>query len=363
MVIYLLIYLLIIFFNLMSYFRKRPELAFNILSILLSLLSAFRYEIGTDYETYVQIYNQIPPISSIFTNLPFIEPGFYYLGSIFKSLGLESPTFFFTISIISFSVLKNALKRFNYSNLLAALLVYFSFFYLSFHMNVIRHGIMASFVWLAFSYIPEKNFKLFFLYILIGISFHISAIIFIPAYWLLNMNIRYKDLRIIIPLAIIISFIPVFQILSKLIPSTTMIGLQLDFYINQYYEGADSSYGITVGFIVNCLILILLLLKKSILVKHLRHPNIFLNALIFGLILLIALNKYGVFVERLVSVFYLSLILLIPTIVLVFKRGMSRIIVYVIIFTYLSAVFYKNTHVVERSGEYQYIPYRTILNK
>ncbi|MFT0334817.1 EpsG family protein [Bacteroides thetaiotaomicron] len=121
----------------------------------------FRYNIGADWETYVIIYNrQIPSLLDPEYRI-LMEPLFWILGSLCKTLGLSYACFFIILSLISFVVLFIVIRRIGCGYIYLPILLYFCLFFCQFQLNIVRHGIMASFVWLAFSYIKECSLKKF----------------------------------------------------------------------------------------------------------------------------------------------------------------------------------------------------------
>ncbi|MFT0207324.1 EpsG family protein [Bacteroides thetaiotaomicron] len=69
--------------------------------------------------------------------------------------------FFIILSLISFVVLFIVIRRIGCGYIYLPILLYFCLFFCQFQLNIVRHGIMASFVWLAFSYIKECSLKKF----------------------------------------------------------------------------------------------------------------------------------------------------------------------------------------------------------
>lgn len=160
--------------------------------------SAIRYDIGTDYLNYVDIYNNIQ-------NYTWIEPGFYFLNIALNELGLSSngaiAVFSFIFTLISFSCYpkKNAWLV---HLCLICILWFFSF-------NGIRQSIAIAISILAVSKFIQKKYYSFFLLILIGSTFHLSIYIILITCLIslipINDKIKNYPLPILFILIILIS--------------------------------------------------------------------------------------------------------------------------------------------------------------
>lgn len=158
--------------------------------------SAIRYDIGTDYLNYVDIYENIEYHK-------YIEPAYYYLNLGLNLLGADSQ-WVFIISAFIFSFV--SFKSYPTKNAwiihvaLMGMLWFFSF-------NVVRQAIAISFCLLAISKFLNGQPKYFFVLTLIASLFHTSAILifitgmisFIP----LNRKIKNSIIPIIFILIIL----------------------------------------------------------------------------------------------------------------------------------------------------------------
>lgn len=59
-------------------------------------------------------------------------------------------------------------------------------------MNVARNAIAILLGYTAFHWIKERKFAPYFLQILMAVSFHKSALVFLPLYWLVNRRWKYR---------------------------------------------------------------------------------------------------------------------------------------------------------------------------
>lgn len=180
--------------------KLRP---FIILLVFLGLfiIPAIRYEVGTDYvgtyqKTYYQILNNYEQIR--------IDFGFFLLNKIIIALqGNYKWVFSITSFIIAYFSIKSIDEQSQIKKL--SLIIYICGTFFFFAMNGVRQAISLSIFYYSLKYIEKKDFKKYLLLNVIGTSFHTSAIIFIPMYFLLDKNIGKKKMLISILIVAIIS--------------------------------------------------------------------------------------------------------------------------------------------------------------
>ncbi|MFT0447935.1 EpsG family protein [Bacteroides thetaiotaomicron] len=160
--------------------------------------------------------------------------------------------FFIILSLISFVVLFIVIRRIGCGYIYLPILLYFCLFFCQFQLNIVRHGIMASFVWLAFSYIKECSLKKFVFFLLIAAGFQLAALAFFPFYFLLNRCYMQKSVVTLIFISLIFVMLGVSQKILLLGTKIPVFGEFVNYYILDFYgRNVDASYGFSVGMIVN----------------------------------------------------------------------------------------------------------------
>lgn len=241
--------------------------------------SSFRYNAGSDYFSYLDIintnYRDVEISNLILMDISnfFNFPQFYFI----------STSFIYIISIIF------ALKKINALNYLTIFL--FLFFLMSYitSFDIIRQMVATSLLFLSFSYLlNKKNYKSFFL-ILLAISFHKSAIIFIVAilYYYLFARKEFKlYIYIFLPLIFFLFFDKIVYFISK----------NLNLYYH-YFDVAVSNVGYKSFVIILIFYLILIFFAKIYSVKE-RLFWIFFNMFFLVILLQSALLLYGYHLYR-----------------------------------------------------------------
>ena len=154
-------------------------LAASLTVLIPALFAGFRYQIGTDYLAYVAVFNKIK--TGISTRM---EPGYYLLNKVTALLGGNVQVVFFLISLIMMVFIYLSLK--NYSKHLSVglgILVFMLTFYQP-SFNIVRQITAIAIILYSLKYIEQKMFIKYLLCILVAASFHLTAIVMLPFYFI-----------------------------------------------------------------------------------------------------------------------------------------------------------------------------------
>lgn len=184
---------------------------FVLSSVLLIFISGFRGNFTTDYNGYVNIYDSYKYASmiSILRRGYFANPetGYvlfqYIIGSIFRG-----PLFIFVVSSIII-VLSNLYHLNKYDDDLfigTLLFLEAGIFFTSF--NLMRQCLAASIIVLGSGFLYERKTWQYMLVILLASTFHISALIMIPFYFLSTFKLNKNFFLYAVIIAIFIGIAP-----------------------------------------------------------------------------------------------------------------------------------------------------------
>lgn len=356
--IYYVLFVLMSLSLLLKYKGIRTKYVAIFWIILLSLMTSVRSNVGTDYNSYVQIFNMVPTLGQLLPKTQYIEWGAYLSMSFIKTIFGHVEYWFLFTSLITFSAIYLAIRNLFPNIIGEALLVYFSFFFLQNHFNIIRHGVTAAFLWLAFSYIPKKQLKEYLFAIIIAVSFHISAVFFIPFYWILNRNFP-KLLTVAILIVLLLGGSILQQFIFGL-PLAGEIGDAMIYYTQVYYAGQEMSDKLSLGTIVYLLVYLWICAAGD---KYSYIPNFNLvkNALFFSLCILFLFRGTGVFAERFGGILNISLIFIIPLLFLIYKGSIRHLCRFILIL-YCALLLTRNLSSYNiQENKLQFLPYKTIL--
>ena len=170
--------------------------------LLVFVPSAIRYDIGTDYMAYKEIYEN--PVRLI-KHLK--EPGFYFVNWFLSKIGAHFQWMFASFAFIFTAVAFKAYPK------KGAWLLHFLFFSMLwfFSFNGMRQAIALAWCLLALVYFFDRKYLCFFILTLIGAIFHQSAL-FITAIGLmalipLSFNFKTRIAPIIFISIIIVTFV------------------------------------------------------------------------------------------------------------------------------------------------------------
>lgn len=336
-------------------FRKLGEYLLFCFLLFLTILVVFREGIGADYSTYVMHYQNTSDITKLTTSdFLLLEPGYVILSAVLRYLHAPFEILSFLLLVIIVLNFKRAFPYFS-SNLSLSFFLYVSLFFLSFNFNVIRHGVMAAFVWNACSYWLDSKKKYAIILLILGALFHILSLAFLLIIPICCSSKRYP---IYIYILILVSsfFIArypdvILQILDKLLP---FIGTdnRLVFYLSGGHEGELNEVTFSIGLFFNIFIFFISLYNFT------DKKQFFLSNMLFvGIVSFLVFNSFGALSQRLASVCYIANIFLVPA--LMGKISISKWRFCFFLFAVLYGILMFWRELTKETG--YYIPYHFIF--
>ncbi len=181
-----------------------------LVTIPLVCVSGFRWRVGTDFAVYYNFFNEIPNyslgflLSSQYSDFIPFERGFSVLIWIIGVINKNPQFIVFITSLINVTCVVYSLKKYsNFFSLSIYLYITTMMYYSAF--NGIRQWIASVIIFLAFKYVVDRNFKRYLIFVLIASLIHISALIMIPVYFIVNFKPFSKQIIIIVAIFAIIA--------------------------------------------------------------------------------------------------------------------------------------------------------------
>ena len=168
--------------------------------ILLFLFAGLRYEIGYDYYSYRDIYNAVH-LGNL-TKLD-LEIGYTVFNLIIKTLGLGFQVVLILIAAFSLFFKYEAIKKYSVYPFIS-LIIYFSSNFIIQDFGQIRQGLAVAMTLYSISAIKDRKLVKFLAMMTIAVSFHYSAILFLPFYWIGNIKLSYKKMGIILAASVVL---------------------------------------------------------------------------------------------------------------------------------------------------------------
>lgn len=235
-------------------------------SIVLIFLVSTRTEVGggPDYsDYYYYFYNGAATIDK--------EIGYSLLNKIIYRIFNDFNIFMIIVGILI--VGGRIIYIYRYSPLmLISLLTYYSGNYLTYDFDVFRQGIALSII-LVFSmkYLEQDNIKYFIISVIIATSFHLSAIVFVLAYFMKKIKINRKIYFISVSVAIIFGITNIISIPLSILKYIPYERVQLKYY--QYLANAQGLSALNIGFFVDLILVILLMITYNNLKDKYKLPT------------------------------------------------------------------------------------------
>jgi hypothetical protein len=224
--IYIIIYSILAFGAVGNYGRQHRVFFFSA-GVFLVWFMGFRYATGCDYYGYLQRWLYFSPPTSLAQLLQGEEAGFTLLTASVKALGLDYTSLNVAASaILVFCYIRFA-SSYSFAPLILALL--FPIVIVQLGMSGIRQAIAGGFLMLAFNAFVRKERLWTAVWVLVGMQFHASAVMFLPIALLAGREVNTLRLG-----ASIILFGPV---------AALLLADRFDTYESRYLDGEVTSGG------------------------------------------------------------------------------------------------------------------------
>ncbi|MAD74470.1 MAG: hypothetical protein CML20_06725 [Rheinheimera sp.] len=355
MIFYILVSLLIFFMASLSYiatnltstsYYSGANLYLTAVTFfILVAVASLRIDSGFDYLNYYYIFTgkydtQIEPLYS------FIQ----YFSRLTGSFSFH----LMIISIISISVKVLFFHKAKVGNVCYAMFIYYLILYLNADMGVIRQGIAIGFIGLAsvcFNQTGRSKWRML-LFIVAASFFHVSAIIFIPLFYVLN-RVSISSIKVILMyLLISLFFMYLFIYLSESLRGLILLyGQKFSVYaVNEH------SAGLTIGVILKSMLLILF---YYFIVSNKRSTCLditFFKLYMVGIILFLVFNCFPIFSARIGNYFKIFEVVLICRMITLSISHVNKILFLTlsIVWAYLQFYQFLSMQLVEK----YYIPYK-----
>ncbi|RXW93677.1 hypothetical protein CYQ60_03955 [Enterococcus faecium] len=318
-------------FQFNMYVKKNISKLILVFSILIpSLLATFRM-VGTDTPVYYSIFNSLngKSLSDIFFTEGFKEAGnslFIYIGNLVDSFNV----YLFLYSFFTLLFIGLALKSLIREDLMGiSFFLYLCIFYPA-SLNIMRQSLAVAIVFFSYKFILSKSFFRFFLWVIIAMQFHVSSIVVLPIYWLINKEKKVNWSVFLTVFMIIIVSIMNFQQIFYWI--SLIFNNERYIYYADYTESTNNRL-----FFLNLIIFVFLIIIYKITEKKDNNDNYYFVLLLVGLTLGV-IGFVSPFVKRISTFFDIAQILLIPkTTILLGSKNNKYFILFLV---YLFGIIY-----------------------
>ncbi|WP_426595920.1 EpsG family protein [Pectobacterium brasiliense] len=332
---------------------------------LLVLIAGLRYETGFDYQQYVSIYYAIIGNSLSFLSITSpVEIGYGFVNYLIYRVGGDYLFVFIIMAFLGIALKAYCFKRISPYPFLS-LLFYYQSLYFSSDFAQIRQSVALSLVFFSFFFITKRKLIPFLITIFLASSFHVTALVFLFAYFIPKVEITKNKLILLIffiTFAFFIDFLKLNDVVPILISNIVPSG-----YLQAKIQGylMDSEFGGALGFgFFDIVRIITALMCIFFLWRYTNHGNLNENyKLIFllyviGVIIYFSLKSNEIFATR-ISLYFKALdVFIYPYVILFFKTKNNHpisFLCFLILIVLSFFVFYVNS-----SGD-EFSCYKTII--
>lgn len=242
--IYISLFMFIIVLRYSALGNQKLQLQlFPLVLMLLFLFVSFRFEVGCDWPKYRLDFENFG-LYLLGMDLTIVEPAYFFINSIIKSMGLSYVWVNVFYSAIFFSGIWIFAKR--QKDPLAVIILMFPILMMNMPMSGIRQGAAIGIICMAYVAFIDKKILKFILLIFLGSSFHSSSLIFLVLLPFIKGDFSLKRLIF----GGLFAALPIFVVLAL----STLGELASDRYIDntgttsgEAYEAAGALY--RVGFL------------------------------------------------------------------------------------------------------------------
>ncbi|MGU8826011.1 EpsG family protein [Clostridium perfringens] len=318
--------------------KKKEDRLSIIIFIALLIVSAFRDMVGTDFLAYKSYIENIKLYS---INNSLYEKGYYLLNNLVFRISDNSQYIFVFVSFIILYLIHKTLKRYSISYTLSMFLFVTLYFYYN-SFNIIRQYISIAIVFFSIKYLINRNLKKFLICIFIATMFHMTALLILPFYWIVNKRFNSIVYLSVIILTILISFLSpiLISLILKIFPKYSL-------YLNTTFT-LNSNKSII---IIIALVFIYSYLNINKINKVQENGIILINLTFFALIFAILSSK-NIMIYRVTMYFYTFIILLIPICIEIIDKRIKPLVYYILILSLWIYNIYMLTN--NNAGVYPY---------
>lgn len=321
------------YFSRLYFAEKLQKVFLIIIALVLVLFAGLRnYTVGTDTHTYLAIFNRMNEFEDVFSHIDF---GFYILVWLARQITTEYfLPLLFTAAIIVACYL-TAIQRL-VKNYETALYLFIAVEGYLFFFNGARQGLAAAVCFLAIPFILERKLWPYLALVLIATTFHRTALITIPLYWLASPTVDKRRL-IYLAIATIVMFVSL----------KSFVRLATELFSDKYANYAEAGKG---GGVITMLFLLgqgaLLYYAKQFIPDEKGTYSRLLNIYLIGLVPVVAgvlsnVNPSGIL--RFKLYFCATAILLWPMFFEQIKDVSQKLFIGYIFIIITSAYFYMTT--------------------
>jgi hypothetical protein len=187
---------------------------------------------------------------------------------------------------------------------------------------------------ISLKYIERRKLLIYMIINIIGTLFHISSLLYLPLYFILNKKIHRTVILTLFFIGNLIFLLQIEWCKSVLIFVSTMISGRLGYLLKNYLSSSfySSSYGISIGYLERFFSFVIFYYFTQRLYKSNNNIFIYLNAFYIYIFIFLYFSEVTIIFERVGALFVFSYWILYPLIYSSFKNKSRQIFLLILLF-------------------------------
>lgn len=364
---YFFIFSILLFFAANDYDRKMNiysgNIVYGFLFLIFWLVAGLRYETGVDWPGYTSFFKESESIQKITSNgfgsyfENEYEFGYVVLNSIIRTFTVNVQWLFLITGLGTSLLLFGSIKKYS-THIFISLLIYFCTIYFILDMSGIRQCISLNLFLVSIDYISKRKLLKYFGIILFASMFHITSLVLLPLYFVLNLKIKTWVLIIVVSIGIFISLFHISWIMLIVDKITNSFQLAAITGKLTRYSARSDSRNFGMGFILNFLIFVFCIFKRKELDKN-KMFNLFLNMYVLSLFFYYFTWELTEISSRFRLYFSVGNIILFSYFLDIYKDKIARTLVFLFIISF--SVYSGRIYLFEMSEGVAYNPYQNYV--
>lgn len=233
--------------------KSRPNSAISLRLLLFLMIAMFtcfiglRYGVGTDYYNYSRgYYNRIG--LSWKETFDLSDPSLYVLTKLGSYIWNDPVMMFLLAALIFFSLYISCIYRFSENFFLSVVVFIISGTMLD-SCNGVRQSLAMAIIFSGYGFLRDRKFVKYLLVILLASTFHSTAVIMIPVYFLLSNKASWWRFLVIIGVSVVLSYS--YDYIFEMVETVTDKTVSLEY---SYYAQSVNIFRVAVAVAPCCLI-------------------------------------------------------------------------------------------------------------
>lgn len=294
--------------------KKSGFVYFILISLMMVAVIGLRdVTIGIDTVNYCNTFNNLSNVSwSYLSNNKLTEPGYSFICILFNKLNLNFHVFLIFMAFLYIIPVSYIIFKYSKSPCFSYIL-FIAFGLFTFSMSTIRQTMAMSLVLIAFIFMQKRKLIPFIVTVLLAATFHMTAVVFLPAYFLNRLKLSKKILLILFSIGIL------------LIVFKEQIRLVLNSNARLSYKGIETGGNLMYIFLLGTVIIGLLF--GNVLDEKNKNNAPFFYMLVAAIIIF-PITQFNPTVMRLYFYYSIFMIIYIPNMLWEIKDHTAKILGY-----------------------------------